>query len=609
MDSNFDPKAFIETLPTRPGVYQMLNETGQVLYVGKARNLKDRVSSYFRSSGLDTKTLALVQRIANIKITVTLSENEALLLESNLIKQLRPHYNILLRDDKSYPYLLLSAHPDFPSLNFHRGARLEKGEYFGPYPSAGAVHETMDLLQKLFKIRQCSDSFFKSRTRPCLQYQIKRCTAPCVGYIDPPAYQDNVQLTRLFLQGKDDTVLKQLAEKMEKAASQLSFEEAARARDQIRTLQQIRAKQSISMQGGDVDVIAAVGRQGVVVVEVLYIRAGRLIGNKSFFPKLPGDVSIEEALTSFLPQYYLSPQRGETFPKRIFLNQAIKDQPWIEAALSERWQHRIFIMTPMRGQALQWLKMAQLNAEQALTSHLSTQQHYYQWLESLQQELKLANLPRRLECFDISHTLGEATVASCVVFGEEGPIKAAYRRFNITGVTPGDDYGAMKQALTRHYTRLKAADGELPDILLIDGGKGQLAKAEEMLEEVQVSGVVLLAIAKGPTRKPGLETIFVSGWSQPLRLAADSQALHLLQRIRDEAHRFAITGHRQQRAKARLRSPLEDIPGIGPKRRRELLRHFGGMQGIMRASVEELTQVTGIRADLAKRLYDILHGT
>lgn len=606
--NHFDSKTFIETLPTRPGVYQMLNDTGHVLYVGKARNLKDRVASYFRSSGLDTKTIALVQRIAEIKITITQSENEALLLESNLIKQLRPHYNILLRDDKSYPYLFLSAHPEFPSLNFHRGARREAGEYFGPYPSAGAVHETMDLLQKLFKIRQCSDSFFKSRTRPCLQYQIKRCTAPCVDYIDPATYQEDVQHTRLFLQGKDDAVLKQLAEKMEKAASQLIFEEAARLRDQIKTLQQIRAKQSVSLETGDVDVIAARERQGVVVIEVLYIRAGRLIGNKSFFPKLPGDVSTEEALNSFLPQYYLSPQRGENFPRRIFLNQPIKDQPWIEAALSERWQHRIFISTPTRGQPLQWLNMAQLNAQHALIGHLSTQQHYYQWLESLQRELQLANLPKRLECFDISHTLGEATVASCVVFGEEGPIKAAYRRFNITGVTPGDDYGAMKQALTRHYSRLKAAEDELPDVLIIDGGKGQLAKAEEMLEEVQVSGVMLLAIAKGPSRKPGLETIFVSGHSHPLRLTPDSPVLHLLQRIRDEAHRFAITGHRQQRAKARLRSPLEEIPGIGPKRRRELLRHFGGMQGIQRASVEELTQVTGVNADLAKRLYEALHG-
>jgi excinuclease ABC subunit C len=608
MTSSFDPKPFLASLTTLPGVYQMLDAQGEVLYVGKARNLKDRVASYFRANLLDPKTVALVQQIQQINITITHNENEALLLESNLIKSLQPKYNILLRDDKSYPYLFLSAHPDFPRLDFHRGPQREKGEYYGPYPSAGAVHETLDLLQKLFKIRQCSDAFFKSRTRPCLQYQIKRCTAPCVGYINPPEYQINVQLARLFLQGKSDAVIKNLLDKMEQAASQLHFEQAALYRDLVRRMRDMQARQYVTAKTGDIDVIA-IARQGTIIcIEVMYIRGGRLLGDKSYFPKTLLDVIDEEALSAFLPQYYLSASRGESFPNQILINQTLSEKGWIEAALSQQLGRNISISTPVRGKPLQWMRMALLNARHSLANHLSNQVQYYQWLEALQNELHLANVPQRVECFDISHTSGEATVASCVVFGSEGPLKEDYRRFNITGITPGDDYAAMRQVLMRHYTRIKGQGAPLPDLLLIDGGKGQLAQAEAVLEELQVSGVILLGVAKGLGRKPGLEKLYRAGNPSPIILSPHSMALHLIQRIRDEAHRFAITGHRQQRAKARSTSHLEDIPNIGPKRRRELLRHFGGLQGVMRASVEELAKVPHISESLAKRIYEALHG-
>ncbi len=605
---NFDAKSFLESLTTKPGVYQMLNAQAEVLYVGKARNLKDRVSSYFRANLLDPKTTALVQQIHHIEITITRNENEALLLESNLIKQLHPKYNILLRDDKSYPYLFLSAHPDFPRLNFHRGPQREKGEYFGPYPSAGAVRETLDLLQKLFKIRQCSDLFFKSRTRPCLQYQIKRCTAPCVGYMQPAEYQIDVQHARLFLQGKNEIVIQDLLDHMESAAKRLAFEQAAHYRDLVRRLRDIQSRQYITGKTGDIDVIALVSRSNMLCIEVMSIRAGRLLGDKSYFPKAPLQVNEAEVLFAFLPQYYLSSSRGSSFPQQILVNYPLPEKHWVEAALAEQLGSAMQILLPKRGKTQQWMRLALLNAQQALTTHLSKQLDYYQWLEALQAEFNLPNLPQRLECFDISHTMGEATVASCVVFDMEGPVKTEYRRFNIKGITPGDDYGAMQQALTRHYTRLKGEGAPLPDMLLIDGGRGQLAKAEAVLEELQVTGIILLGVAKGEGRKPGREKLFRSGSTLPIILRPDSMALHLIQRIRDEAHRFAIAGHRQQRTKARATSPLESIPNVGPKRRRELLRHFGGLQGVMRASVEELAKAPQISVDLAKRIYEFLHG-
>jgi excinuclease ABC subunit C len=638
----FNAKTFLETLTTRPGIYQMLDEKGQVLYVGKARNLKNRVSNYFRPHIKDLKTQALMLQVRDVSITITPTENEALLLESNLIKQLKPHYNILLKDDKSYPYLFFSTQSPFPRLSFHRGAQGNKGDYFGPFPSSAAVHETLDLLQKLFKLRQCSDNFFKLRTRPCLQYQIKRCTAPCVGYIDEEKYKENVADALLFLKGKSDEVTQRLSQKMEVAAEKLAFEEAARYRDQIAALRKIQQQQYVSGKEGDIDILAIAQKDGCACIEILSIRAGRMIGNKSFFPKIPKiicpsdlkpldgrqqdksqqhngllednprtskGIGITEAdiLTEFLPQYYLGKGRGHLHPKKIFLNQTLTDQDWIENALSESIGHKINLSHPKKGLPLKWLNMALLNAQHTLASHLSKKMNYEKWLTALQTTFKLPEVPERIECFDISHTMGEATVASCVVFGKEGPIRSDYRRFNITNITPGDDYAAMKQAFTRRYTRLKEQEGALPNMLLIDGGKGQLSQARAVLEELQIDTIKLLGVAKGEGRKPGLEKLFLGDDKTPIKLPEDSPVLHLIQQIRDEAHRFAIMGHRQQRAKARITSQLEDIPNIGPKRRRQLLQHFGGLQGIKNASVEELAKVEGMQQALAKRLYDALH--
>jgi excinuclease ABC subunit C len=604
--SSFDSKAFLENLPASPGIYKMISAQGRVLYVGKARRLKDRVSSYFRNaSQLDSKTSAMMAQVRRIDITIAASENEALLLESTLIKSLRPRYNILLKDDKSYPYLFLSAHPDFPLLKIHRGTQREKGEYFGPYPSVRSVYETLDLLQKLFKVRQCNDIFFKNRTRPCLQYQIKRCTAPCINHIDAKTYQENVNYVRLFLQGKNESIITVLANKMEKASNDLAFEEAARYRDQVKNLRQIQDRQAMGAR--DVDVVALATRAGVICIEVLSLRSGTWIGSHPYFPHVPENTEISEALCAFLSQYYLNSARGKSFPKKIYINQTLADSAWLEAAFSEQWGHKVVITKPQRVEGKKWLQLATRNAEQALNTHLSSRLLYADALQALQKSLHLKDIPQRFECFDISHTQGEATIASCVVFGNEGPLKESYRRFNIKDITPGDDYAAMQQALTRHYTHLKIDAKPLPDILIIDGGKGQLAIAEAVLKELQITGVLLMGIAKGVTRKAGEETIFVAGNNQPIVLANDSPELHLLQRIRDEAHRFAITGHRKQRAKARNTSTLEQIPGIGAKRRGQLLRSFGGLQGVANASVSDLCKVTGISKDLAERLYDVLH--
>lgn len=604
----FDPKKFLQTLTSEPGVYQMLDDKHRVLYVGKAKNLKKRVASYFAGRLLDTKTLSLVKQICDIQIIVTRNENEALLLENNLIKELHPRYNILYRDDKSYPYLYLSDYEEFPALNFYRGSRRHKGKYFGPYPSASSVRETLTLLQKLFQIRQCSDGFFKSRTRPCLQYFIKRCTAPCVGYVDTQNYHQQVDHAVLFLQGKSNQIVETLAKQMEQASEALNFEVAAHLRDQIVALRRVQEHQYVMGDEGDADVIVAMERAKYICIEMLYIRAGRLIGSKAYFPKVPEGTTLEESLGAFLPQYYLDSTHSESIPERIILNFKLAEQEWLQAALSEQYKKKIIFVSQPRGKTRQWLQIALTNAKQALNRHVVDKANYYHRFEILQQVLKLANLPQLIECFDVSHTMGEATVASCVVFTMEGPEKKNYRRFNIEGVTKGDDYGALKQAITRRYTRLKTEEQQLPDLLMIDGGKGQLKIAEDVLEELQVTGVTLLAIAKGLGRKPGLETLFLSGnGKEGLHLPPDSLALHLLQQIRDEAHRFAITGHRQRRAKARSKSTLEDIPGIGPKKRRELLNYFGGLQEIKRASVEQLAAVPGMSKALAQKVYDAVH--
>jgi excinuclease ABC subunit C len=598
----FDSKAFLKTLTPRPGVYHMLNAEGEVIYVGKARNLAKRVGSYFSRSVSAPKTRALVSQIANIDVTVTHTENEALILENNLIKELRPRYNVLLRDDKSYPYIFLSADA-FPRLVYHRGSKRAKGQYFGPYPSAGAVRETLNLLQKLFRVRQCEDSVYRNRSRPCLQYQIKRCTAPCVNYISEDAYADDVRHATLFLEGKDTQVIDELVKHMEVASKELEFEKAAQFRDQIASLRRVQEKQYVSASGGDVDIIVSTTRNGMGCVQVFFIRGGHHLGNKTFFPKHTKDTEGTEVLAAFLPQYYL----GKPVPSEVLVNHKLEEQQWLEAVLAEQAGHKVTISHSVRGDRAKWVKMAVTNAEEALTRQLVSKTGLRQRYEALQDALALEDLPQRLECFDISHTQGEATVASCVVFNDEGPLKSDYRRFNIEGITPGDDYAAMNQALNRRYTRLKKGEGKLPDILFIDGGKGQLSEAKKVLDELQVTDVVLVGIAKGPERKVGMETLFLSGSSQPIILPADSPALHLIQQIRDEAHRFAITGHRQRRAKARSQSPLEGIPGVGAKRRRDLLNQFGGWQEVARAGADDLAKVKGISHDLAQKIYDAFH--
>lgn len=600
-----DDPSFLKNMPTQPGIYQMLNRSGKLIYVGKARNLKKRVSSYFHRQ-LDTKTQVMISQVVDIQTIITSSENEALLLEANFIKEHRPRYNVLLRDDKSYPYLYLSSHEAFPRLDFHRGAKKQKGRYFGPYPSAGSVRENLALIQKLFKVRQCRDSFFKNRSRACLQYQIKRCTAPCVGHVDEAAYQQQVEHAILFLEGKNETVMEELTQKMEVASDQQAYEEAAHYRDQILQLRRLQKKQFVTGEQGDIDVLGVAALNRYIGVSVLLIRGGRLIGNKNFFPALPADTDVKTALSAFLPQYYLNPVRAEDIPDQIILSEVLPDRLWIQSALREQLAPRLRISDRKTEQHQHWQRLASTNARHALTQHVLQKDTVATKLEALQAALSLPNPIQRIECFDVSHTQGEATVASCVVFGVEGPLNKDYRRFNIKNVTAGDDYAAMHQALLRHYTRLKESEGALPDVLIIDGGLGQLKQASQVLEELQVSGVLVLGVAKGPTRKAGLEQLFIAGHADELELEPDDLALHLIQFVRDEAHRFAITAHRKQRAKARVESSLEEIEGVGPKRRQQLLKHFGGWQGLRRASAAEIAKIDGVSDVLAQRIYDAL---
>ncbi len=596
-----------KNLCNQPGVYQMLDAQGRVIYVGKARQLKKRVSSYFRSNLESTKTKALMAQVVDIQITITESENEALLLELNLIKRFKPRYNILLRDDKSYPYLYLSTHDNFPRLDFYRGAKTLPGRYFGPFPSAGAVRENLVLIQRLFKLRQCSNYFFQSRTRPCLQYQIDRCTAPCVNYVTKEAYQEQVRLAILFLEGKNEKIIEDLTDKMEQVAAQLKFEEAARFRDQVVQLQRLHTQQSITGEQGNIDVCGIAESMGYFAISILSIRAGRLIGHHSFLPKVPAATDREEVLAEFIPQYYLSSQRGEIKIERVILTEKLSDKEWIQSALREKLGYPLIISDQKKSIYRQWQAIAKRNAEFSVAQHVAQKNGFIYKLEALQKSLQLPNPVERLECFDVSHTMGQETVASCVVFNNQGPMKDDYRRFNITDITPGDDYAALSQAVTRRYKRLKAEEKNLPDLILIDGGLGQLHQASKVLEELQVSGVVLAAIAKGPGRKPGLEKIFIFGRKEVLQLEPSDPGFHFLQFIRDEAHRFAITTHRNRRNKKTLESPLEKIEGIGPKRRREILNFFGGLQELKKATVGEIAKVSGISQSLAKRIYDSLH--
>lgn len=604
--ADFDHKAFLQTLTTRPGIYQMYDTDGALLYVGKARNLKNRVGSYFRASGLTDKTMALVARIQDIQVTVTSTEVDALLLEHNLIKTQQPPYNILLRDDKSYPYIFLSSEDKFPRLALHRGAKRRKGKYFGPYPSAGAVRESLHFLQKVFKVRQCEDSYFRNRSRPCLQYQIDRCTGPCVDLVSEHEYAQQVENTSLFLRGKSQQLLVRLADDMEKAAAELEYEKAAVYRDQISQLQQVQASQGIEGVTGDLDILAAETSHGRACVQVLFVRGARVLGSKTYYPPLKLQENAAEVLAAFIPQYYLGEVRA--VPAEIIVNAVPEDIDTLTEALSVQAGRRVRIRSRVRESRARWLKLAEQTAQTNLGSHLADRQTILGRLQALQDLLLLPELPERMECFDISHSSGEATVASCVVFDQNGARKSDYRKFNIENITPGDDYAAMQQALERRYKRLQAGEGALPDVLFIDGGKGQVTQAISVLSELQISGVEVIGVAKGATRKAGFETLISGSTGKEQQLPGDSGALHLIQQIRDEAHRFAITGHRGRRDKARQRSTLQDIPGVGAKRRRELLRHFGSAQGVQNANVDELRKISGISVSMAQQIYDHLHG-
>ena len=605
MAAEFDSSGFLAGCSSHPGVYRMSDGDGRLLYVGKANNLKKRLASYFRKSGLAPKTAALVARIAQIETTITANETEALLLEQTLIKEWRPPYNILLRDDKSYPYVFLSD-GDYPRLGIHRGAKKAKGRYFGPYPSAGAIRESLALLQKAFLVRQCEDSYFRNRTRPCLQYQIKRCKGPCVGLVSPAEYAEDVRHSVMFLEGRSNALAAELTGEMEQAAMSLEFERAAELRDQVGILRRVQDQQSMEGGSGDVDVIAAIVNPGGACVHLISVRGGRVLGSKNFFPQVAIEEDSASVLAAFLAQYYLGSSERD-LPAELIVNAQHEDFPTLLTAIAELRGRELSISVRVRGTRARWQQLAITNAEQALAARLANRQHTAARFEALAQALALEEQPTRLECFDISHSSGEATVASCVVFGPEGALKSDYRRYNIEGVAPGDDYAAMHQALTRRFGKLKEGEGKVPDILLVDGGKGQLNMARDVLQEMAVGDMLLLGVAKGVTRKPGLETLYLNDAEHEFTLPADSPALHLIQQIRDEAHRFAITGHRARRGKARRTSTLEGIAGVGPTRRRELLKHFGGLQELSRASIEEIAKAPGISKKLAESIYAALH--
>ena len=603
-ERTFDEKSFLRSLTHRPGVYRMLNAKHKVIYVGKARDLKKRVSSYFNRSHDSVKTAAMMESVANVEVTVTNTEAEALILEYNLIKQNKPRFNVILRDDKSYPYIYVSTRHSFPRLQFHRGPRKGKGRYFGPYPSTRAVRQTLNELQKLFLVRQCKDSYFSNRTRPCLQYQIKRCTAPCVDLISEAQYAKDVDVAIEFLEGKNQSVIDRFVDLMEQASAEQHYERAARFRDQISRLKEIEARQLVSRSANmDLDILGFASNAAIHCVTVLFIRNGALIGSRDHFPKIAGEDDKQKILNGFVTQYYL----GRDAPAEIILDTEIEDAQLLESELSERMGRKIAIRNKVRGDRARWLQMARTNAEQGLNLQVASNATIRRQFAALAEALQLEETPERLECFDVSHTSGEATVASCVVFNAAGAVKSDYRRFNLKPDSAGDDYAAMAEALRRRYTRVKKGEVPTPDVLFVDGGKGQLAEAMTVLDELELDWFKVVAVAKGRARKVGAERLFLPGEKTAIRLPPDSPALLLIQQIRDEAHRFAITGHRARRSKARKTSRLEQIPGLGPKRRRELLRQFGGLQGVIGAGIDDLAKVRGISRSLAESIYNDLH--
>ena len=667
----FDPKAIVSSLAQRPGTYQMLDGRGRVIYVGKARNLRRRVASYFGGRPHDAKTMAMVARVADIRVTVTATEADALMLEYNLIKRHKPRFNVVLRDDKSYPYIRVRTDAEFPQVSFYRGSRRAAGRLFGPYPSAGSVRATLGLLQKLFQVRQCEDSYFSHRRRPCLQYQIQRCTAPCVGLVSEEDYRRDIGHAMMFLQGRGKAVTEILVKRMEDASKRLDFERAAHFRDQIARLKSVEAQQLVTRSRGDLDAVGLVSDGGVHCVAVMSFRGGRLLGSRSHYPRAAADTAPEEVVRGFLLQYY---GRREP-PHEILVSHAVGDADALAELFRSRARRRVWIKHRVRGDRRAWIGMVLTNAAHAAAARKKSGTVIRRQFKALANCLDLDEIPRRLACFDVSHTSGESTVAACVVFGPDGPRKSEYRRFNIAGVTAGDDYAALTQALRRWGARLTGggegaerdsgsatgsgtnggrstigaqsakdrggsgiqggtgngggagtgagketgtwadagigteagAEPGIPDVLLIDGGRGQLAAAAAAVDELRSGGMRLVAVAKGPGRRPGRERLYVEARKAPLKLPDNSPALHLVQQLRDEAHRFAIAGHRARRRKRRTASPLEGIPGVGPKRRRELLRQFGGLQAVTRAGVDDLARVKGISRRLAKLIYEHVH--
>ncbi|WMQ73706.1 MAG: UvrABC system protein C [Sodalis sp.] len=608
MTGSFDAKQFLSTVTSQSGVYSMYDASGTVIYVGKAKDLKKRLASYFRAHVASRKTEALVKSIHHIDVTVTHTETEALLLEHNYIKLYQPRYNVLLRDDKSYPFIFLSSDAH-PRIVFHRGAKHAKGDYFGPFPNGYAIKETLTLLQKLFPIRQCENSVYRNRARPCLQYQIGRCLGPCVqGLVSDEEYQQQVEYVRLFLSGKDQQVLNQLVEQMELASRALNFEDAARARDQIQAVRRVTEKQFVSGNLENLDVIGVSFNAGMACVHILFIRHGKVLGSRSYFPKVPVGTELAEVVQTFVGQFYLQGSQMRSLPGEILLDFTLPEKMLLAALLSEQAGKKIQIQTQPRGDRVRYLKLASTNAATALVAKLSQQSTLHQRLAALAELLGIEQV-NRIECFDISHTMGEQTIASCVVFDGNGPVRAEYRRYNINGITPGNDYAAMDQVLRRRYGKA-LEEKKIPDVVIIDGGKGQLGMAKAVLEELDVpwdkSRVVLLGVAKGVDRKAGLEMLFLEPHNKRMALPPDSPALHMIQHIRDDSHNHAITGHRNKRAKVKNTSALELIAGVGPRRRQSLLKYMGGLQSLRNASVEEIAQVPGISDALAEKIFHAL---
>lgn len=601
----FDSEHFLKNLTSSPGVYRMYNDKRDVIYVGKAKNLKKRVSSYFRKNVDSTKTRSLVSHICHIDVTVVNSETEAFLLENNFIKKYRPRYNVVLRDDKSYPFILISEHKH-PKIGFHRGPKKFKGEYFGPYPSAWSVRESLRSMQKIFPIRQCEDNYYRSRSRPCLQYQMQRCSAPCVeGYVSDEEYSEQVRLAKLFLKGKNVEVINTLISRMEKASEVLNFEAAARYRDQISALKKVQEQQFVSGMQDEMDVFGFAFRNGIACVQGLFIRDNQLLGSKSFFPKVPKGFEPQEVFQSFILQFYLA--GNKTIPKQVVIPFKIEQENEILEVLAIEAGRKVTFFEGVRDEKRRYLQLANNNADNALETQQNQQKSIFARFLDLERLLERDEPIKRMECFDISHTSGQQTVASCVVFNRDGPLKSDYRTYNIEGITPGDDYAAMAQALSRRYKNWNE-DAKIPTILFIDGGKGQLSQAEKHFQEwPEEKKPMLVGVAKGTSRKPGLETLILAGTYETIPVESDAPGLHLVQHIRDESHRFAISGHRNRRQKVKRTSTLEGIPGVGPKRRQTLLKHTGGLHGLKKASKDELAKVPGISVELADTIYDFLH--